>query len=226
MSELSDRFGTEDRWIIGSMLLTMGGILTAASRSRPSVFGITAVAVVGLLLIGWRVTQSPRLGWLMLCGLVAGALELWADWIHVVYFQSLVYTDYFGFQLLASPSYMPLGWCLTVVQFGYLSLRLSERRPAWSAVGLVTGLGMALPPWYEELAARAGAWHYRPSAWTIGYTPVWVILTYGAGAFAIATIAVLFYRPSAWARAVLAGVFIAASLTCSSVFWFAILGRS
>ena len=59
-------------------------------------------------------------------GLVAGVLELWADWVHVVYFHSLVYTDYFGFHLLASPSYMPIAWWLTVVQFGYLALRLAD----------------------------------------------------------------------------------------------------
>jgi hypothetical protein len=32
-----------------------------------------------------------------------GVLELWADWVDVVYFHSLVYTDYFGFKLLGLP---------------------------------------------------------------------------------------------------------------------------
>jgi hypothetical protein len=55
---------------------------------------------------------------LLVFGLVAGVLELWADRVHVVYFHSVLYTDYFGLKLLASPSYMPIAWWLTVVQFG------------------------------------------------------------------------------------------------------------
>jgi hypothetical protein len=215
----------DDRWIAGSVALTLGGIISGAARAEPRAFGVTALAVIGLLLIGWRVTQSPRLGWLLLCGSVAGVLELWADWLHVVYFQSLVYSDYFGVRLLASPSYMPLGWCATVVQFGYLGLRLSERWPSWAAVGLVTAAGMLLPPWYEELAARARAWYYPPSGSMLWHTPVWVVFTYGGCAFAIATLAVVFYRRRAWGRAVLAGLFTGASLMFSSVFWYAMLGR-
>jgi hypothetical protein len=86
-------------------------------------------------------------------------------------------------------------------------------------------LGLVLPPWYEELAVRAHAWHYRPAAWMFGHTPVWVILTYGGCALAIAIFAILFYRPRAWGRAVAGGVLTAASLMISSVFWFAMLGR-
>ncbi len=50
---------------------------------------------------------------------------------------------------------MPIGWCLTVVQFGYLVLRLSERWPQWISVILITELGMSLPRWHEEFAAPA-----------------------------------------------------------------------
>src|SRR5215469_6863550 len=64
-------------------------------------------------------------------------------------------------ELLASPSYMPIGWWLTVVQFGYLGLRLADLWPAWAAVGVPTALGMTLPP-YEEFAPSARAWYYPP----------------------------------------------------------------
>ncbi len=56
-------------------------------------------------------------------------------------------------------------------------------------------------------------------------TPVWVIFAYGGGMFAIATLVLLLYRPRAWDRAVLGGVFTGASLMFSGVFWFAWLGR-
>src|SRR5262245_56713000 len=211
---------TEDRWVIVSMALTLSGVILGARLAQPRAFGVTAIIIIGLLFIARSVTHSPRLSWLLVFGLVAGVMELWADWVHVVYFHSLVYTDYFGFQLLASPSYMPIGWWLTVVQFGYLGLRLSDRWPQWIAVGAVTVLGMFLPPWYEEFAAPAGAWHYRSGGLMLSNTPVWVIFAYGTGMCAIATLALLLYRPRAWGRAVLGGVFTGASFMFVGVFWF------
>jgi hypothetical protein len=99
--------------------------------------------------VGWYVTRSPRLAWLLAFDLVVGMLELWADWVHVTYFGSLVYTDCFGFRLVASPSYMPVGWWLTSVQFGYLARRLADHWPRWKAVGLVAAL--------REIYAHQGA---------------------------------------------------------------------
>jgi hypothetical protein len=87
---------TEDRWVIGSIVLTLSGIILGALLAEPRALGISALIVIGLLFIAWSVTHSPRLSWLLVFGLVAGVLELWADWVHVVYFHSLVYTDYFG----------------------------------------------------------------------------------------------------------------------------------
>jgi hypothetical protein len=214
----------EDRWIIVSITLTLSGIVLGALFAEPRMFGITALTVIGLLLIVWSVTHSVRLSWLLLFGLIAGVLELWADWVHVVYFHSVVYADYFGFQLLASPSYMPIAWWLTVVQFGYLGLRLADRWPAWVAVGVPTVLGMTLPPWYEEFAAPARAWFYPPHGVMLSHTPLWIIFTYGGCMFAIASSAVLLYRPRAWGRAVIAGLFSGASIMFSSVIWFALLG--
>ncbi len=218
------RLNTIDRWIIGSMLLTLGGVILGAILVEPRAYGITALVVMSLLLAGWAIHRDPRLAWLLVFGLVAGVLELWADWVHVTHFGSLVYTDYFGFRILASPSYMPVGWWLTVVQFGYLGLRLAERWPAWRAIGLLTVLGMLLPPWYEEFAAPARAWYYPAGSVMLSNTPVWIILTYGGCMFAIATLAVLLYAPRAFGRAVVGGIFTGASLMLSGVFWFSILG--
>ncbi|MCI0398910.1 MAG: hypothetical protein L0332_29495 [Chloroflexi bacterium] len=215
---------TADRLIVGSMLLTLGGVILGAVLAEPNAFGLTAVLVILLLLAGWGITRDERLGWLLLAGLVGGVLELWADWVHVEYFHSLVYTDYFGFRLLASPSYMPVGWWLTVTQFGYLALRLADRRPAWQSAGLMTLLGMTLPPWYEEFAAPARAWYYTISGPMLSNTPLWIIFTYGGCMLAIATMALLLFRPRAWGRAILAGLFIGAGIMFSGVFWFALLG--
>ena len=132
----------EDRLVGLSLIMTLTGIILGAIFSNPNAIGITALLVMVVLLIGWFRSRSARLAWLLVFGLTVGILELWADWVHVTQIESLVYTDYFGFALLASPSYMPLGWCLTVVQFGYLALRLNERWPKWAAIGIVTLLGL------------------------------------------------------------------------------------
>jgi hypothetical protein len=223
MMKLLRRLNAEDRLIVASMMVTIGGIVLGALLAEPRLFGIDTLIVISLLIVGWRVTRSPRLAWLLLFGLVVGVLELWADWVHVTYFGSLVYTDYFGFRLLASPSYMPIGWWLTTVQFGYLALRMAESWPRWKAVGLITVLGMSLPPWYEEFAAPARAWYYTASSLMLSHTPVWIILTYGGCMFAITTMVLEFYRPRDWGRAVLAGVFTGAGILFSGVLWFSLL---
>jgi hypothetical protein len=65
------------------------GIVLGAQFAEPRMFGITALTVISLLLIAWSVIRSVRLSWLLVLGLVPGLLELWADWVHVVYFHSV-----------------------------------------------------------------------------------------------------------------------------------------
>lgn len=215
----------EDRVIMGSMILTLAGVSLGAVLSDPRAFGLTALIILSLLVLSGWLTRSPRLIWLLVFGLVAGVLELWADWVHVMYLRSLVYTDYFGFRLLASPWYMPLGWAVTVMQFGYLALRLHDRWSLGRVLGALTALGMLLPPWYEEFAAPARAWSYPPKGWMLSHTPVWIILTYGGCIFSIGILALTFYRPRAWGWAVLGGILAGAAFMFFGVFWFAWLGR-
>jgi len=214
----------EDGLVLGSLVITMGGVLLGAVLHAPHAYGVTALVVMVLLIVGWALSGSRRLAWLLPFGIVAGILELWADWVHVEHLGSLVYIDYFGFRLLASPSYMPVGWWLTVVQFGYVALRLADRWRPWQTVAAVTLLGMALPPWYEEFAAPARAWHYTTSGPALSNTPLWVVFTYGGCAFSIATAVLLLYRRGQWPRALAGGFFTGAGITFSGVFWFALLG--
>jgi hypothetical protein len=215
----------EDQVVFGSMLLTLGGIICGAVFAAPLAFGVTALLVLGLLILGQLLTHSPRLAWLLLAGIVAGALELWADWVHVIYTQTLVYTDYFGFRLVASPSYMPIGWCVTVVQFGYLALRLRERWSPWQVIAALTLIGLLLPPWYEELAAPAHAWYYRRSGPMLSHTPLWIIGTYAGCMFFVASATLVLYEQRGWGRALLAGIFIGAGLLLSGVAWYSVLGQ-
>jgi hypothetical protein len=205
------------------MLLTVGGIAIAAWLVTSAIVAVTGVVVIALLLVAWRVTGSARLGWLHLFGIVVGVLELWADWLHVEHLGSLVYDDVAGLRVLASPWYMPVGWWLTSVQFGYLALWLARRWTPRMAIALIVLLGMTLPPWYEELAAPARAWHYTTDGPQLSNTPIWIILTYGGVMFAIASSALTFYAPLSWSRALLAGVFAGAGIMLSGVFWYSLL---
>lgn len=214
---------TEDRIIVGSMALSLAGVGIGALLANPKAFGITTLIVISVLIAGWYKTQSPRLAWLLIFGLVTGVVELLADWIHVEYLGSLVYTDYFGFRLLASPSYMPVGWWLTAVQFGYLSQRLNEKWSQWFTVSMISVLGMSLPPWYEEFASPAKAWYYTTGSLKISHTPVWIILTYGNCMFVISLITLLCYKPGSWLRAVTGGIFTGFGFLFSGVLWFVLL---
>lgn len=215
----------EDYFVLGSLVLMLIGITLGALLATPTAFGITVLLVFALLVVGQRATGNPRLAWLLVFGLMAGIVELWADWVHVTQIHSLVYTDYFGFRLLASPSYMPLGWCVTAVQFGYFALRLAERLPGWITVLLLSLVGLGIPPWYEQLAAPAHAWHYAAQGPMLSNTPFWIIATYGICMFAIASGALVFYQKGAWGRALLGGFFVGTALMFASVFWFSILGH-
>ena len=62
----------EDRLIVVSMVVTIGGIVLGALLAEPRAFGIDALIVIGLLIVGWYVTRSPRLAWLLPFGLVVG----------------------------------------------------------------------------------------------------------------------------------------------------------
>jgi Domain of unknown function (DUF6989) len=214
----------EDKLIMASLLCTFGGIILGALLREPRAYGITAILVILILIVGTYLTRSPRLSWLLVFGFTAGVLELWADWIHVASLHSLVYTDYFGLKLLESPSYMPIGWWLTCVQFGYIALRLSEKWSNGRVVGMISIMGMLLPPWYEEFAKPARAWYYTTSHLLISNTPVWIILTYGGCMFGIAMMTLLCYSPHQWGRAIVGGVFTAASFMLSAVFWYTLLG--
>jgi hypothetical protein len=79
-------------------------------------------------------------------------------------------------------------------------------------------------PWYEEFAAPARAWYYTTGGPMLSHTPAWIILTCEGCMFAIATMALDFYRPRDGRRTVLAGIFTGAGIMLSAVLWFSLLG--
>ena len=55
---------TEDRIIIGSIALSLVGVGLGALLANPKALGITTLIVITIMLVGWYMTQSHRLGWL------------------------------------------------------------------------------------------------------------------------------------------------------------------
>lgn len=117
---------------------------------------------------------------------------------------------------------MPLGWGLTAVQFGYLTLRVSDQLGRAAALAAATLSGILLPPWYEEFGSAAGAWHYTTSGPAVSETPLWVIATYGAVMLVIGSAALL-HRARAWRRAVAAGLAAGAGIFVAGLAGHALL---
>ncbi len=216
------KWNREDKFIALTLVGSLSGVTIGALLRNPAVFGISTFVLMTAFVVVTFWWRSPRLMWLMLFGAVVGFGELWSDWLHVEVLRSLVYTDYFGFRIMASPSYMPFGWWFTAVQFGYIALRLAEVWGPRRALALVTLLGMSIPPWYEEFAAPARAWYYPPHGPMLSHTPVWIILTYGGCMFSIGTMAWVWYREGAWGRAIVAGIFAAAGIAYSALVFYQI----
>lgn len=214
----------EDKLVASCLIFGFGGIYLGAFLRDPRLYGFTTLIDMAIMIVGAFRLKSQRLTWLLVFGLTAGLLELWADWLHVSALKTLVYTDYFGFKLFESPSYMPIGWWLTCVEFGYIALRLSETRSIAFVAGIVSVMGMLIPPWYEEFAKPARAWYYTTHHLMISNTPLWIILTYGGCMFGIAMLAMFSYSPNKWGRAVVGGIFTAAGFMFSAVFWYTLFG--
>lgn len=189
----------------------MGSGAAAAAR-EPAGFAVAAPAVVAVLVAGWRVTGDRRLAWLLVFGTGFGVLELAVDWYHVARLGAFVYRDYGGLRLVASPWYMPLGWAGLVAQFGYGALWVSERTGRGVAVAGAGLAGMALPPFYEQFAAAAGAWYYPVAGRRVLDTPVWVVLGYGLTLALVAATVLMLYRDGGWRRAVAGAVIAAAGM--------------
>ena len=172
----SSRFSrrTDLVWVAGNASGLGATFIAAYLNPHDGLFWAYATVISRLLLYAW----AGRAAWggifreLLSMGLVAGVLELLADYFLVHWTRSgqLVYPTP-DTVLLASPLYMPFAWACVVVEFGYLLLRLAGAlRRAWLA-GIVGGAtaGAAIGV-YEFFAFRAGWWYYQPAHAMLGAT--------------------------------------------------------
>jgi hypothetical protein len=101
---------TEDGWVIGSMALTLSGVILGARLAEPRAFGVTAVIVIGLLFIARSVTHSPRLSWLLVFGLGACSLLPFACVYGLLRFPTSFLTLLYAYRLVVDRRPVWLSW--------------------------------------------------------------------------------------------------------------------
>jgi hypothetical protein len=161
-------------WVAGNGCGLGATFIAAYLDPHDGLFWAYATVISRLLLYLWvgRASWGTIFRELLCMGLVAGVLELLADYFLVHWIRSgqLVYPTP-DTVLLASPLYMPFAWACVVVEFGYLLLRLAGvLRRAWLASivgGAAAGAAIGV---YEFFAFRAGWWYYQPAHAMLGAT--------------------------------------------------------
>ena len=161
-------------WLAGNASGLGATFVAAYLMPSHGLFWAYATVASRLLLYGW----SARARWgvvfreLLPLGLVAGFLELFADYFLVHWTRSgqLVYPTP-DTVLLASPLYMPFAWACVIVEFGYLLLRLTAAlHRTWVGAAIGGALAARAIGLYEYFAARAGWWYYKPAHAMLGKT--------------------------------------------------------
>ena len=131
-------------------------------------------ALVSLIYLAYAVKARNAMltHWLILA-LVAGWVELAADWWLVVKTQSLLYAE--GPKVVVSPIYMPFAWMLVLVQVGLIAQWFRTRFPVWLAALMTGTLAGVNIPLYESLAKFADWWIYQNTPMILN-APYYIIL--------------------------------------------------
>jgi hypothetical protein len=153
--------------------------------------GMTLILIAWKYQLGWKVAALSALLlngatlWhaiarkdalflkLFVFGIVAGIAELPSDWFSVSVKGVLTYPANEP-MIWTSPLYMPLGYSVLLVQFGWVGWRVLQRHGLLASVivtGLVGGLNV---PIYEYLARGADYWTYQNTAMLFGAVPYYI----------------------------------------------------
>ena len=114
---------------------------------------------------------------LLLFGIAAGIIELFADCWLVKTTGTLVYPSREP-MIFCSPLYMPFAWAVILVQIGYLGWLISNKEKMWLSMLCSTIIGFAVIPLFEHWAKGAGWWYYQ-NCKIIFSTPWYIILGEG-----------------------------------------------
>lgn len=171
-------FTLEAKFIFATILLTLtvAGISSATDAGWISAF---ALAIGMYTIIGGFAyfTNDKFLYRLLLFGIIAGAVELFADCWLVQSTMTLVYPQDEP-MIACSPLYMPFAWSVILIQVGYLGWLISGHKSLGFSMLATTILGLLFIPLFEHWAFGAEWWFYRDTP-MIFNTPYYIILAEG-----------------------------------------------
>ena len=111
---------------------------------------------------------------IILLAIIAGFVELFADWWLVAVTKTLVYCAGGPF-ILSSPLYMPFAWGTVLTQTAYIGWRILKTLGLIHAIIYTGFLGAATIPFYEWWANGAMWWYYK-NCRMIGVVPYYIII--------------------------------------------------
>lgn len=159
--------------ITQTMMVIWSVVSSKTHAGTTSVFMITIGSFVVYLIYALS-SKNLLLQKLLLFGLVAGILELWADHYSVATIHTLVYPS--GEPMLwTSPLYMPLSWAIALTQLGYYALLIIRWKGIWLAAAIMAISGGLYIPLYENLAKNANWWYYKDCS-MLSHAPYYIIL--------------------------------------------------
>ncbi len=163
-------------WVIGGTLL-----LTLIWNGTCSLFAPGWIAASIIVAINWTIftvyilsRRDYLVARIVLFAIIAGFVELFADWWLVAITKTLVYHGGGGF-IVSSPLYMPFAWGVVLTQTAYIGWRILKALGLIPAILLTGILGTATIPFYECWANGAMWWYYQDCN-MLGVVPYYIIM--------------------------------------------------
>ncbi len=189
--------------MVGATALGIGSGFIASLLGLGWVSAAVVVALIFAYLLAYiALTRDAFIGRLLLFGVVAGFLELLADWWLVDATRTLVYSP--GPLILRSPLYMPFAWAGVIVPLAYWGHWGAQRARLSTVVIGIAILGAVYIPMYEQFAFGAGWWQYERTP-MLSHAPAYIILAELFIAAPLPWIALQLAR-RAWPQAILFGL--------------------
>lgn len=169
----------ESGFILTSMAVTLlFAALDAWNDWGPASAFILSIGMFIALTTYAFLRQDRFLKKLLLFGIIAGIIELFADNWLVNGIQLLIYPRNEA-MIWASPAYMPFAWAVVLIQVGYLGYLISKVHGIKLGSMATFGIGLVFIPVFEFLAKYAGWWEYVTTDKMILHTPYFIILGEG-----------------------------------------------
>ncbi|MBK7764539.1 MAG: hypothetical protein IPI46_14560 [Bacteroidetes bacterium] len=192
-------------FIICCMVITLSVTLASAYFHTGYWTAFTlAIGMYAIISFYAFFTKEKFLQRLLLFGIVAGFVELYADCWLVHNVASLVYPANEP-KLACSPNYMPFAWAVVLIEVGYLGWCISNKVKMFEAMLLCMLIGIFFIPVFEQCAYWANWWYYNPCKMLLN-TPWYIIVAEGIICFFLPAIFYLEVKYH-WLSAFLLGLF-------------------